>query len=285
MKRFLTLYYLTTLLLIVLISGCAAPVIETVIPTEESTSTNIPTKTATLEPTLTLTPEPTLTPTLTPTPEPVLWCSDVIEGCYFLGNEIARIFAVMTLPCFENGGECYPPVEECNLIPPSVVHILVEDFAQAWKSEVEGNPKYVLLNPDLYDSKTEYCFVDEGVAQMIRDSGNDEYVAMKSCLDNEKMPCDIALSFWKVDCEIRPLECSIFLDGAYLTDKNYFVNAVWLDTTDTSDVELTKLLNGEPSEYAGAYRFAYVLLSTSIGFSVNNDNPPADIFLQMHSDK
>ena len=274
---------LVLLLLIVLMSGCGAQAVETILPIEESTSTSAPIKTATLEPTSTPTvePTPTLTPTATPTPEPVLWCSDVIDDCYFLGNEIARIFAVTTLPCFENGGECYPPVEDCSLIPPSVIHILVEDFAQAWKLEVEANPEYVLLNPDLYDSETEYCFVDEGVAQMIRDAGKIDYNANKSCLDNDSMPCDVKLGFWKItDLDACGLECTVLLPGAYLNQKSFFVVGTWV-IEDNFPIELSHALIGEDTMYSDFFNFAYIYVSTTAGFDENIIAPPADIMMIM----
>jgi len=207
------------------LSSCATPVVvikgsstETILLTDEMAP--VPTKTATLEPTFTPTIEPTPTeiPTLTPTPtpEPVLWCSDVIEDCYFIGSEIARIFTVITLPCFELGGECYAPVEDCSKIPPSVVHVLVEDFAVAWEEEVTGNPEYSLLDPNLYDLETEYCFVDEGIVKDIRDVGNEEFRAHKFCLDSDDMPCDALLLFMKG--VLHPVEIYRSLT---LTNDNY----------------------------------------------------------------
>lgn len=192
----------TVFLIVVMLSGCATPAVvtkvsstETSLPVDEDVI--FPTETVTLEPTFTPTIEPTPTelptPTVTPTPEPILWCSDVIENCYFIGSEFAELFAVTTLPCFEHGGECYPPIEVCDSLPPSVPHVLVEDWAEAWEQEVTGNSKYSLLDPDLYDPEIEYCFVDENVAQIIRDLGNESFQAQKLCLNDDSLPCNLII--------------------------------------------------------------------------------------------
>lgn len=280
----------TVFLIVVVLSGCATPAVVTKVSTTETSlpvdeDVIFPTETVILEPTLTPTIEPTPTelptPTVTPTPEPVLWCSDVIENCYFIGSEIARIFAVMTLPCFVSGGECYPPVEDCSKIPPSVVHVLVEDWAEAWEQEVSGNLEYILLDSNLYDPEIEYCFVDESIAYMIRDFGNEDYQANKSCLDNADMPCDIVLQIGKIDCSIEPLYCTVFLDGAYLTEKNFVVSAEWLNHIDVINTELPEILEGWLAEYQEYWVLFRVYTSTGVGFEVTNKNPPADIFLSM----
>jgi hypothetical protein len=289
------------LVVVLLLSGCVpTPVVTTkVSPTETnplieesqtldtvdvSTETVEPTPTPTLEPTQEPTLTPTNTPTITPTPEPVLWCSDVIENCYFIGSEIARIFAVMTLPCFELGEECYPPVEECSNIPSSVVHVLVEDWAVAWEEEVTGNPNYNILEPDLYDPETQYCFVDEGIAQMIRDSGSVGYQANKSCLDNDDMPCDIVLQLTRIYCDLNPSYCTIFKEGAYLTYSSFVAHAKWADFTNAIDTELQKTLYDGLLDYPDALGLFRVYTSTAVGFNELNENPPADIFTERRKD-
>jgi hypothetical protein len=241
-----------------------------------------PTATLTPAPTLTFTLQPTATPTETPettataTPEPVLYCSDRIPGCYFLGSEIARIFARMTVTCFENGGECYPPVENCTVLPSKVVHVPVENFATAWESEVNGNPAYKdLLNSKLYDPAKQYCFVDEGIAQLVRNAGNAEYTANKACLDNEKVPCDVALLFFKSGYVVCGGDCQGLDTGAYPTGNNFWVFAVWTDKP-LPEMDLESVMNGKPT--AGPwFIFAHVFVSSTVGFNYYNENPPLDI--------
>lgn len=264
-------FLLVSLLVIVLMSSCATPV-------AVSTPTPIDTPTSTPTPTMTPTSSPTTTPTVTATPEPVLYCTDKIPGCYFLGSEIARIFARMTVACFENGGECYPPVEECTVLPPRVVHVPVEDFAAAWEAEVNGNSAYKdLLDSRLYDTTKQYCFVDEGIAQSVQDAGNVEYKANKACLDNEKVPCDVALLFFfdPVACGI---DCLGFLPGAFLTENRFLLFAVWTDKP-LPEIVLESALKGESTSDSYSLVFAYVFLSSAAGFNSNNENPPSDIYI------
>jgi hypothetical protein len=289
-KRRLFVLVSVYVVFVLTVSGCT-PSSEATSATVPETSTNIyatnpdtatrepltPTVASTATPTSTVTATATPTPTITATPEPVLYCADKIPGCYFLGNEIARIFARMTVTCFENGGECYPPVEDCTVLPSKVVHVPVENFATAWESEVNGNPAYKdLLNSKLYDNTKQYCFVDEGIAQLVRDAGNVEYTANKACLDNEKVPCDVILRFGKFDYVACGEDCQGLLPGAYLTENNFGVIAAWV-AEPLPEIDLENVMTGELTANM-SFSFAYVFVSSATGFS-DNANPPADIYI------
>jgi len=268
MKKIKSLYTFV-LIFIILMSGCAPPVAETQVPVTETKE--LPTEAPTLQPTPTQKMEPTSTPTdmptPTPTPEPILWCEDIIEGCYFIGSEIARIFAFMTKPCFDLGGECYPPVEECSSIPPSVVHVRVEDWAKAWEAEVKDNPEYSLLDPNLYDSQTQYCFVDEGIASMVRETGLEDFQANKSCLDNENMPCDVYLLYRKIDCEQKEDNNDLICEhNLLISESEFVVDARWV-INGIVEMSLKDALLGNPVEpHWFRYFFGYVLTSEVVGF-------------------
>jgi hypothetical protein len=265
---------------IVMMSSCAAPVAVST-PTPIDTPTKIPTSTTTPISTPTITPTPTasLTLTETPTAEPALYCSDKIQGCYFIGSEISSFFALMTFPCFENGGSCYPPVDDCSLLSPRVVHVEITDLALAWESEVKGNPLYKdVLNPKLYDPLKHYCFVDEGIAQLARDAGSTEYVSNKSCLNNEKVPCDVVLRFYKIDYVACGL-CKVSGLKAFFTEKNFLLGATWASDP-IPEMDLMKVMNGEAVRDVSIFEFAYVFVSSAAGF--DNKNPPLGIYMVPH---
>lgn len=268
MKKIKSLYTFV-LIFIILMSGCAAPVSETQVPVTETKELPTKTEKPTLEPTSTQKVEPTPTdiPTPTATSEPILWCDDVIEGCYFKGDEMARIFAFMTKPCFDLGGECFPPVMACDMLPPSVVHVLVDDFASAWEAEINGNPDYALLDPNLYNSQTEYCFVDEGIASMVRETGLEDFQANKSCLDNENMPCDVYLLYRKIDCEQKEDNNDLICEhNLLISESEFVVDARWV-INGIVEMSLKDALLGNPVEpHWFRYFFGYVLTSEVVGF-------------------
>lgn len=282
MKKIKSLYTFV-LIFIILMSGCAAPVSETQVPVTETKELPTKTEKPTLEPTSTQKVEPTPTeiPTPTATSEPILWCDDVIEGCYFKGDEIARLFAFLTKTCFDLGGECFPPVMECDMLPRSVVHVLVDDFASAWEAEINGNPDYALLDPNLYDSQTEYCFVDEWVGMTMRESGLEDFQANKSCLDNENMPCDIVLHFARTICTVYDNYCNAHPENAYFTDKKFLVIAMLKSTGGRTF--LFESLDGETFDLIPLADYFIIYTSTSAGFDFDKFLAPFGIPLMFRN--